>query len=260
MEAQMRWVAIYKKELRSYFASPLAYIIAFVFIAIVGVWWFFWDFQRFVIISMQAAQNPYYAEALNVNEIVIRNLFGNLALVMLFGLPLLTMRLFAEEKKTGTYELLFTLPLRDWETLLGKFLACWTVFLLMLVLTAVYPITMALLTNPEPMPILVGYLGIMLLGGAFISFGIFISSLTENQIIAAFGTYGLLLVLLAMGWSSSFVGPSLAEVLKDLNIFNHLQSFLKGVVDTRDVVFYLLFSYFFLFLTLRSLESRRWRG
>ncbi len=260
MEARMRWFAIYKKELRSYFASPLAYIIAFVFIAIVGVWWFFWDFQRFVIISMQAAQNPYYAEALNVNEIVIRNLFGNLALVMLFGLPLLTMRLFAEEKKTGTYELLFTLPLRDWETLLGKFLACWTVFLLMLLLTAVYPITMALLTNPEPMPILVGYLGITLLGGAFISFGIFVSSLTENQIIAAFGTYGLLLVLLAMGWSSSFVGPSLGEVLKDLNIFNHLQSFLKGVIDTRDVVFYLLFSYFFLFLTLRSLESRRWRG
>ncbi len=256
----MRWVAIYKKELRSYFASPLAYVIAFVFIAIVGVWWFFWDFQRFVIISMQAAQNPYYAEALNVNEIVIRNLFGNLALVMLFGLPLLTMRLFAEEKKTGTYELLFTLPLRDWETLLGKFLACWTVFLLMLLLTAVYPVTMALLTNPEPIPILVGYLGITLLGGAFISFGIFISSLTENQIIAAFGTYGLLLVLLAMGWSSSFVGPSVAEVLKDLNIFNHLQSFLKGVIDTRDVVFYVLFSYFFLFLTLRSLESRRWRG
>ena len=260
MEAQMRWIAIYKKELRSYFASPLAYVIAFVFIAIVGVWWFFWDFQRFVIISMQAAQNPYYAEALNVNEIVIRNLFGNLALVMLFGLPLLTMRLFAEEKKTGTYELLFTLPLRDWETLLGKFLACWTVFLLMLLLTAVYPVTMALLTNPEPIPILVGYLGITLLGGAFISFGIFISSLTENQIIAAFGTYGLLLVLLAMGWSSSFVGPSVAEVLKDLNIFNHLQSFLKGVIDTRDVVFYVLFSYFFLFLTLRSLESRRWRG
>ena len=256
----MRWVAIYKKELRSYFASPLAYVIAFVFIAIVGVWWFFWDFQRFVIISMQAAQNPYYAEALNVNEIVIRNLFGNLALVMLFGLPLLTMRLFAEEKKTGTYELLFTLPLRDWETLLGKFLACWTVFLLMLLLTAVYPVTMALLTNPEPIPILVGYLGITLLGGAFISFGIFISSLTENQIIAAFGTYGLLLVLLAMGWSSSFVGPSVAEVLKDLNIFNHLQCFLKGVIDTRDVVFYVLFSYFFLFLTLRSLESRRWRG
>jgi len=260
MEAQMRWVAIYKKELRSYFASPLAYVIAFVFIAIVGVWWFFWDFQRFVIISMQAAQNPYYAEALNVNEIVIRNLFGNLALVMLFGLPLLTMRLFAEEKKTGTYELLFTLPLRDWETLLGKFLACWTVFLLMLLLTAVYPVTMALLTNPEPIPILVGYLGITLLGGAFISFGIFISSLTENQIIAAFGTYGLLLVLLAMGWSSSFVAPSVAEVLTDLNIFNHLQSFLKGVIDTRDVVFYVLFSYFFLFLTLRSLESRRWRG
>lgn len=256
----MGWIPVYKKELRSYFASPIAYIIAFVFIAIVGVWWFFWDFQRFVLISMQAAQNPYYAEALNVNEIVIRNLFGNLALVMLFGLPLLTMRLFAEEKKAGTYELLFTLPLKDWETLFGKFLACWTVFFLMLMLTAIYPITMALLTNPEPIPILVGYLGILLLGGAFISFGIFVSSLTENQIIAAFGTYGLLLVLLAMGWSSSFVGPSVAEVLKDLNIFNHLQSFLKGVIDTRDVVFYVIFSYFFLFLTLRSLESKRWRG
>jgi len=149
---------------------------------------------------------------------VMRSMFGNLALIMLFGLPLLTMRLYAEEKKTGTYELLFTLPLRDWETLLGKFLACWTVF------------------------------------------GIFVSSLTENQIIAAFGTYGLILVLLAMGWSSSFVGPTVGEILKDLNIFNHLQSFLKGVLDTRDIVFYLLFSYLFMFLTLRSLETKRWRG
>lgn len=256
----MNWIPIYKKELRSYFTSPVAYVISFLFISIVGVWWFFWDFQRFVIVSMQATQNPYYAEALNVNEIVIRQLFGNLALVMLFGLPLLTMRLFAEERKAGTHELLFTLPLRDWETLLGKFLACLTVFSLMLGLTAIYPITMSLLTNPEPWPIIVGYLGMLLLGAAFISFGIFVSSLTENQIVAAFGTYGLLLVLLAMGWSSSFVGPSVAEVLKDLNIFNHLQSFLKGVLDTRDVVFYVLFSYFFLFLTLRSLESKRWRG
>lgn len=256
----MNWIPIYKKELRSYFTSPVAYVISFLFISIVGVWWFFWDFQRFVIVSMQATQNPYYAEALNVNEIVIRQLFGNLALVMLFGLPLLTMRLFAEERKAGTHELLFTLPLRDWETLLGKFLACLTVFSLMLGLTAIYPITMSLLTNPEPWPILVGYLGTLLLGASFISFGIFVSSLTENQIVAAFGTYGLLLVLLAMGWSSSFVGSSVAEVLKDLNIFNHLQSFLKGVLDTRDVVFYVLFSYFFLFLTLRSLESKRWRG
>ncbi|MGQ9857700.1 MAG: ABC transporter permease [Thermodesulfobacteriota bacterium] len=256
----MNWIPIYKKELRSYFTSPVAYVISFLFISIVGVWWFFWDLQRFVIVSMQATQNPYYAEALNVNEIVIRQLFGNLALVMLFGLPLLTMRLFAEERKAGTHELLFTLPLRDWETLLGKFLACLTVFSLMLGLTAIYPITMSLLTNPEPWPIIVGYLGMLLLGASFISFGIFVSSLTENQIVAAFGTYGLLLVLLAMGWSSSFVGPSVAEVLKDLNIFNHLQSFLKGVLDTRDVVFYVLFSYFFLFLTLRSLESKRWRG
>jgi ABC-2 type transport system permease protein len=256
----MNWWPVYKKELRSYFSSPVAYVVIFVFVAIIGVWWFFWDFQRYVLMSMQSMQNPYYAEALNVNEMVMRSLFGNLALIMLFVLPLLTMRLFAEERKTGTYEILFTLPLRDWETLVGKFLACWTVFALMLALTVIYPITMALLTNPEPLPILAGYLGMLLLGGAFISFGLFVSSLTENQMIAAFGTYGLLLVVLAMGWSSSFVGPTVGTVLKDINVFNHLQEFLKGVVDTRDVVFYLLFSYLFMFLTLRSLESKRWRG
>jgi ABC-2 type transport system permease protein len=256
----MNWLPIYKKELRSYFSSPVAYVLIFVFLAIVGVWWYFWDLQRYLIISMQAGGNPMYAQALNVNEMVIRSLFGNLALVMLFGLPLLTMRLFAEERKTGTYELLFTLPLRDWETLLGKYLASVTVFGLMLALTGAYPITMALITNPEPYPIFIGYLGMFLLGGAFISVGIFISSLTENQIIAAFGTYGVLLVLLALGMGGGIVGPTAAEVLRYLNIFQHLQEFLKGVIDTRDVLFYLLFSYFFMFLTLRSLESKRWRG
>ncbi len=256
----MNWIPIYKKELRSYFSSPIAYVVMFIFTAILGVWWFFWDFQRYLMVSMQAAQNPYFMESLNVNDVVIRNLFGNMALVILFGLPLLTMRLFAEEKKTGTYELLFTLPLRDWETLMGKFLACWTVFALMLALTAIYPVTTALLTNPELWPILTGYLGMLLMGGSFISLGIFVSSLTENQIIAAFGTYGLLLVVLALGWTSGFMGPTGAAILKDLNVFNHLQEFLKGVLDTRDVVFYLLFSYLFMFLTLRSLESKRWRG
>jgi ABC-2 type transport system permease protein len=256
----MNWLPIYKKELRSYFSSPIAYVLFFFFAAINGAWWFFWDFQRYLILSIQATQNPYYAEALNVNEMVIRNLFGNIALVLLFCLPLLTMRLFAEEKKNGTYELLFTLPIRDGETLMGKFLAVWTVLALMLALSAIYPGVMALLTNPEPWPILTGYLGMLLLGGAFIALGIFVSSLTENQIIAAFATYGLLLVLLSLGWTSGWVGITAAAVLKDLNIFLHLQEFLKGVLDTKDVVFYLLFTLFFLFLTLRSLESKRWRG
>lgn len=256
----MNWLPIYKKELQSYFSSPIAYVVFFLFSAIIGVWWFFWDFQRYLMASAQASQNPYMAESLNVNEIVMRNLFGNVALITLFGLPLLTMRLFSEEKKTGTYELLFTLPLRDWETLLGKFLACWTVFSVMIALTAIYPLTMAVLTNPEPWPILTGYLGMLLLGGAFISLGIFISSLTENQIIAAFGTYGVILVLLVMGLTSGLVGPTGAQVLREVNLFTHLQEFLKGVLDTHDVLFYLLFSYFFLFLTLRSLESKRWRG
>jgi ABC-2 type transport system permease protein len=256
----MNWWPVYKKELRSYFSSPIAYVVFFLFLAIIGTWWYFWDFQQFLILSMSASRMPQYAQALNVNEVVIKTLFWNISLVMLFGIPLLTMRLFSEERKSGTYELLFTLPLRDWETLFGKFLACWTIFGVMVALTVIYPITLGFLTNPELLPILTGYLGMLLLGGAFISLGVFISSLTENQIIAAFATYGTLLVPLVLGMTSGVVGPVMAKVLEELNIYMHLTTFVDGVIDTKDVIYYLLFSYLFMFLTLRSLESRRWRG
>ena len=256
----MNWLPVYKKELRSYFSSPIAYVMIFVFVGVIGVWWYFWDFQQYLILSMQTSRMPGMGGAPNVNETVIKSLFWNISLVMLFGIPLLTMRLFSEERKAGTHELLFTLPLRDWEILLGKFLACWTVFGLMLTLTAIYPIVMAILSNPELLPILTGYLGMLLLGGAFISVGIFISSLTENQILAAFATYGTLLVPLVLGVTSGAVGPTIAEILLEMNIYQHVASFLNGVIDTKDVVFYLVFFYLFMFLTLRSLESRRWRG
>lgn len=256
----MRWLPVYRKELRSYFSSPVAYVILFVFVGVIGVWWYFWDFQQYLLLSMHTSRMPGYGGAPNVNETVIKSLFWNISLIMLFSVPLLTMRLFSEEKKSGTYELLFTLPLRDWETFLGKFLACWTFFALMLALTAIYPLTMAILTNPELWPILTGYLGMLLLGGAFISLGIFISSLTENQIVAAFATYGTLLVPFVLGLTTGIGGPTLANILRELNIYEHVTSFIDGVIDTKDVLFYLLFFCLFVFLTLRSLESGRWRG
>ena len=256
----MNWLPIYKKELRTFFNSPMAYVILFGFVGIIGFWWYILDFRRYLMFSMQAGQNPQFAQMLNVNEMVIASNFGNISLVILFLLPLLTMRMFAEEKKSGTYELLFTLPLRDWHTLLGKFLANWTVLLLMLALTTIYPLTMAVLTNPEPWPIVIGYLGMFLMGGAFISIGIFVSSLTENQIIAAFGTYAILLIILSFSFTEGAVGPVISAFLTEINIFSHLREFLRGVIDTNDLVFYVLVTFFFLFLTLRSLESKRWRG
>jgi ABC-2 type transport system permease protein len=257
---RMRWWALYKKELRSYFWSPIAYVVLFVFVAIMGAWWFFWDFQRYLIVSLRATQNPYLSDTLNVHEMVLRPMFGNMALVLSFCLPLLTMRLFAEERKIGTHELLFTLPLRDWEIVLGKFAACWTVFAIMLVFTVVYPLVITAMSPLEWGAVLCSYLGIMMMGGAFIALGTFISSLTENQIVAGLITYGVLLVMVALGLSGGLFGPSVGKVLEGLNIFEHLRRFLKGVLDTRDVLYYAAFSYFFIFMTLRSLESKRWRG
>jgi len=248
-----------KKELKSYFVSPIAYIVMTIFLVIAG-YFFYSSFAFYNLLSMQAASSPYGLRGLNITEGVLRPLFLNLSVVMLLLLPILTMRLFAEEKKLGTMELLLSYPVRDGEVLMGKFGACLLVYTLMLSLTGSYIIFLILFAQPEYGPIFSCYLGLFLMGTSFISLGILASSLTENQIIAAVATFGALLLFWAIGWAAHFAGPALGRVFSHLSIIEHFDNFTKGIIESKDVIFYLDFTVLCLFLTLRSLESKRWRG
>jgi ABC-2 type transport system permease protein len=255
----MGWLPVFKKELRLYFGSPIAYVVLAFFLLISG--WFFSNIVFFYhLSSMQSMMNPMAAGGLNPTDAVMRPLFSNMAVVLLFFMPMLTMRLFAEEKKSGTMELLLTYPLRDGEVLLGKFLASMVVYALLLALTFLYPVMLAYLARIEWGAILTGYLGLLLLGGTFLAVGLLISSLTENQIVAGFATFGLLLVFWVIGWGAESASGVLRSLLQYVSILDHMDGFGKGVIDTKDIVYYVVAIALALFLTLRSLESKRWRG
>jgi len=210
--------------------------------------------------SVQSMNNPNMQSALNITEEVVGPAFSTMSILVLFMTPFLTMRLFSEEKKSGTIELLMTFPIKDIEIIMGKFGACFLTFLVMLVPTLFYQVILFILGKPELGPVISGYIGIILLGASFISLGILISTMTENQIIAAVVTFGALLLFWIIQWGASFAGPVFAKVLIQLSIIEHYQEFARGVIDTNDVIFYGLFAFFFLFLTMRSLESKKWRG
>ena len=244
----MNFYPIFKKELRSYFSSLIAYVILTVFLIISG-YYFYTDLALFVVWGGSSIQEGLWQQ-----------LFHDIRLILLLTIPLLTMRLFAEEKKLGTIELLFTYPFSDTEILLGKFLASLAVFSLMIGLTVLYPILLAIVHEVEVWPLAASYLGVFLLGAAFISCGIMVSSLTENQIVAALVSSGIILAFWFIDWNEAAMTPILADVLHHVSFFEHFYNFARGVIETKDIIYFVLFTFFFLFLTLRSLESRRWRG
>lgn len=253
---------IAKKELGSYFSSPVAYVVITMFLVITG-YFFYNQFAMFSTLSFQASNDPGLAKQqnlLNITETVLRPLFGNISMIMLLMMPLLTMRLFSEEKKSGTIELLLTYPVTDMEVILGKYFACLTVFILMLFLTVTYPALLFIFGKPEMGPVLTGYIGLFFMGAAFISLGIFTSSLTENQIIAATLSFGLLFLFFMMGYSVGMMGPLLGKLMMYISLIGHLESFAKGVIDTTDIIYYCIFITLFIFLTLRVMESKKWRG
>jgi len=251
--------AIYRREMQSLFISPIAYVVLVAF-AVLGGWFFYSICAYFNLISVQSMQNPYMTGGLNLTQGVARPLFHNLSVILLFLMPLVTMRLLAEEKKSGTIELLFTYPVRDAEAVLAKFGAALTVLAAMLALSLVYVLLMAVIGDPEPGPLVAMYLGVFLMGAAFLALGLWVSSLTENQIVAGAVSFGALLFFYVLGWAASFAGEGLGKLTNQLSLLDHIENFTKGVIDTADVTYYLVFAAFFLFLTLRSLESRRWRG
>jgi ABC-2 type transport system permease protein len=255
----MRWLPVFKKEMRLYFGSPVAYVV-FTFFLLIAGWFFSQIFLYYSEISMRSFMQPGMGQNLNITENVMRPLFTNMSVVLLFFIPMLTMRLFAEEKKSGTMELLLTYPVRDGEVLAGKFLAAAGLYVVLLALTLLYPGLVAYFTRVEWGPILTGYLGLVLTGATFLAVGILVSSLTENQIVAGFGTFGVLLGLWIIGWGAEFSGGTLRAVLQYLSITEHMDGFSRGLIDTRDLVYYGSAIALALFLTLRSLESKRWRG
>lgn len=247
-----------KKELRSYFTSPIAYVVMTVFMVLVGFFFYslvYW----FNAQSMQMAQNPAYAQQMNINQMVFGPLFNNMSIILLLMLPLLTMRLFSEEKKTGTEELLLTSPISVWQIILGKFMASLLVLLAMLALTGLLTLFTFLYGNPEPAPILNGYLGLFLMGAAFLAIGIFFSSLTENQIVAAILTFGALLLFWVLSWASSSASGFWKDVLNYVSFFQHFDNATQGILDTADLIYYLSFASFGVFLTHSVIQSRRWR-
>jgi len=252
-------LAIAHKELKGYFASPVAYVVIG-FSAILFGWFFINLLYYFDRAALQAGAGFEGPQAVNVNEMLISPLFLNVSVILLFTLPLITMRTYAEEKRSGTIELLLTSPLTDLQIVTGKFLGSLVLYAAMLAVTLVHMGFLFAFGNPEWRPILTGYLGLLLMGGCFLSLGLFISSLTKNQIIAGMVTFAVFLLFWVINWIASFTGPTMQAVLNYLSITEHLNDFARGVIDTKHLVYYVSFIAFSLFLTVRAVDSERWRG
>jgi len=251
------WI-IYRKELKSYFASWIAYLLMAFFAVIFG-YFFYAATAIFVSRSMQSMMMG-QGGPMDMNEWIIRPLLMNVSVIGLFIIPMITMRLFAEEKRTGTIELLMTSPVRDYEMIVAKWLSALTLYASILAISAVNLTYLFAYGKPDWKPILIGYLGLLLQGGCLLAVGTFISTLTRNQIIAVGGTFAVCLLLWVFDWVTAYDTSSWAKVLSYISVVTHFETFAKGVLDTKDVIFYLSMIFFGLFLTARSMESLRWRA
>jgi len=251
------WI-ICRKELGSYFASPVAYILLIMFGLIFG--FFFWNaLASFVVESIQSQMSG-QSIPMNLNEWIVRPLLSNVGVIGLFFIPMITMRLFAEEKRTGTIELLATSPVRDIEIIIGKWLASLILYACLLLFTAVNFAFLFKYGHPDWKPLLIGYLGLFLQAGALLAVGTFISTLTKNQIVAGAVTFGVCLLSWVAEWVSGYDNATWAKVLAYMSVISHFESFGKGVLDSKDAIFYVTVIFLGLFFTARSMESLRWRS
>ena len=249
-------LAIVQKELRASFASPIAYVIIGMFALVFG-WFFVAILNIFVQQSMQMGS---MGGPVNVNQMMIRYVFQNSLVVNLFVVPLITMRTYAEEKRSGTIELLMTSPLTDFQIITGKFIGALAIYACMLAVTLIHMAVLFIYGNPEWKPIVTAYVGMLLMGGCFLAVGLLFSSVTKNQIVAAMVTFSVLLLLWVIDWIGSLGGPTVQKVIGYLSITGHFDDFAKGVLDTTHIVYYLSFITFGLFLTAKAVDSERWRG
>jgi ABC-2 type transport system permease protein len=251
-------VTIFLKELRSYFNSPIAYGLMAFFALISG--YFFYAYTAMFVRQGIESQFSGRGGPMDVNEWVIRPLFMNVSVVGLFLIPMITMRLFAEEKRSGTIELLATSPVRDIEIILGKWLAAVVLYTGIIAVSALNVALLFAYGKPDWKPVLVGYVGLILQGGCLLAIGTLISTMTRNQIIAGTATFAICLMLWVLDWVSSYETAAWAKVVSYASVVTHFEPFSKGVMDSKDVIFYLSMIFLALFLTSRSMESLRWRA
>lgn len=229
------------KETKTYFSTPMAYIVAAVFLALTG-YLFIADILGSVF-----------------SEASIKGFLGPSIFILVFLAPLLTMRLLAEEQKLGTLELLLTAPIHDWQVVLGKFLASFLFFVGTLFFTLYYVILIAWFGTPDMGPVFTGYLGLILYGAAALAIGLLASSLSPNQIVAAVLGFGILLLLYWIDMAAPFLGGAAKTLITQLSMREHFDDFTRGVIATPSVIYYITVVIVFLFLAVRSLESHRWR-
>ena len=249
-------IAIADRELRSYFSSPIAYIIIGFFLLPFGVFFYLY-LAAFVRQGLQQAQ---FGGAMNINQNVIRYVLQNASVIILFIMPMITMRTYSEEKRSGTIELLLTSPLTDVEIILGKFFGALGLYIAMLSVTLPYMGILFYYGDPEWRPLVAAYLGLLLMGGAFVSLGLLISSTTNNQIVAGIVSFVVFLLLWIVGWFADSAGPTIGPITSWLSITEHFDDFSKGIIDTKHVLYYLSLITFGLFLTAKSVDTERWRG
>jgi len=249
---------IARRELYSYFVSPVAWVLLTIFAFLSGLFSYIISasFVRFSLEGQMSGQGG----PMNLNEQVIAPLFSNIAVVGLFLIPLISMRLFAEEKRQGTIELLVTSPVHDVEIVLGKWLSAVIMYAALLVVLLLDFSFLFIYGSPDWKPVATGLLGILLQGACLLALGTFISTTTRNQIVAGAVGFALALVLWILNWTTSFGNSDTVQVLNYLSIVSHMDSFSRGVIDTKDLIYYLSMIFLGLFLTTRSLESLRWRS
>jgi ABC-2 type transport system permease protein len=249
---------IFGKEIKSYFSSPIAYGLMAFFALVAG--YFFYVYVAIFVSRSMESQMMGRGMPMDVNEWVIRPMLMNVSVIGLFIIPMITMRLFAEEKSRGTIELLTTSPVRDWEIIVGKWLAALALYAAILAISMLNVVVLFFYGKPDISPILTGYLGLLLQGGCLLAIGTFLSTTTRNQIIAGVATFAICLMLWVLDWVSSYETAAWAKVVAYMSVITHFEPFAKGVIDTKDLIFYLSMIFLGLFLTARSMESLRWRA
>ena len=260
-----RILSIAKKEFVIYFTTPTAYVILGIF-TIISSYFFlrilsFYQRQALQLMQFKATG---MLEMMNLNDMVIRPLYLNINIFFLLMIPVITMKLFAEEKRMGTFELLYTLPVDTLQVVIGKYLGALSVIFVMVLIAFLYPFLLYVFSSGpgggiEWGPVLTGLLGLFLMGAAFCSFGMFASALTDSQIVAAIVAFGALLIFWVIGWASADAEGVTKSILEYLSVFKHMDNLTKGLLVSTDFVYYLSFAIFFLFATNRVVESYRWR-
>jgi ABC-2 type transport system permease protein len=251
------WV-ICRKELRSYFASPIAYAVMAFFAVLFGL--VFFSITRDFVSASFRSQMMGSSPPMSVNGLIISPMLGFAGTVSLFLIPLISMRLLAEEKRNGTIELLLTSPVQDLSIILGKWLGAMLLYLFVLGMSVPSIALLFLWGKPDWKPVLAAYLGLLLQGGCLLALGTLISAMTSNQIVAGGVAFFVSLVLYMLSWFTEFDSTTTSKVLNYISIVPHMENFSKGILDLKDAVFYVTFIFLALFLTVRQMESLRWRS